>query len=83
MSKYPDVILSDPVIVQSAITTTSFHVVQVAENPDEQWVDAFVFDGVNKIWVRVLNSDTYYPDWSDVDVINGISSYVTQNYQRA
>lgn len=78
--KYPDIILKSAVIVQPAITADSIHVVQIAENPDEKWVNAFVSDGVKQFWVSILNSDTYFSEWSDVDVMSGVLNYVSENY---
>jgi len=81
MQKYPDVVLSKSVIVQPAVTSTTFHVIQVAENPSEKWVNAFVSDGVRQIWIPILSEENYYPDWDDLDVTNAITDYVSNNYE--
>jgi hypothetical protein len=83
MPQYPDVVLNAPVIAQPAITTTTFHVIQVTENPEQKEVSVFVSDGVRTFWVTILNSETYHSDWTDTDVTNGILSYVSQNYTPA
>ena len=82
MQKYPDVVLSNPVIVQSAATSTTFHVIQIAENPSEKWVNAFVSDGARQIWIPILSEENYHPDWNDSDVINAIADYVSSNYEQ-
>lgn len=82
MQKYPDVVLSKPVIVQPAVTSTTFHVIQIAENPNEKWVNAFVSDGVRQIWIPILTEDSYYSDWNDLDVTNAITDYVSNNYEQ-
>ena len=82
MQKYPDVVLSNPVIVQPAVTSTTFHVIQIAENPSEKWVNAFVSDGVRQIWIPILSEENYHPDWNDSDVINAIADYVSSNYEQ-
>jgi len=82
MQKYPDVVLSNPVIVQPPVTSTTFHVIQIAENPSEKWVNAFVSDGVRQIWIPILSEENYYPDWNDSDVTNAIADYVSSNYEQ-
>jgi hypothetical protein len=67
--------------VQPAITSSIFHVVQIAENPTEQWVNAFVSDGVQQFWITILDSSTYHPDWNDQDITNSILAYISKNYQ--
>jgi len=81
MQKYPDVVLSKPVIVQPAVASTTFRVIQISENPSEKWVNAFVSDGVRQIWIPILSEENYYPDWNDLDVTNAITDYVSNNYE--
>jgi len=83
MQKYPDVVLNNPVIVQPAVVSSVFHVIQIAENPNEKWLNAFVFDGVRQIWIPILTEENYFSDWNDVDVTNAITDYVLKNYNQS
>jgi hypothetical protein len=83
MQKYPDVVLNNPVIVQPAVVSSVFHVIQIAENPNEKWVNAFVSDGVRQIWIPILTEENYFSDWNDVDVTNAITDYVLKNYNQS
>jgi hypothetical protein len=79
MSRYPDVVLSRPVIVQPAITSAIFRVIQVAENPQERWVNAFISDGAKDFWITVSTPESYVSSWNDGDVTNAILDYVSRN----
>jgi hypothetical protein len=83
MQKYPDVVLNNPVIVQPAVVSSVFHVIQIAENPNEKWLNAFVSDGVRQIWIPILTEENYFSDWNDVDVTNAITDYVLKNYNQS
>jgi len=83
MQKYPDVVLNNTVIVQPAVVSSVFHVIQIAENPNEKWLNAFVSDGVRQIWIPILTEENYFSDWNDVDVTNAITDYVLKNYNQS
>jgi len=80
MSDYPLVILPNEVEVQPAVNTNTFKVVQVAENPDEMWVNAFVSGAPQNVWVSVLTPENYFPDWTDDDVVNAVAAWAENTY---
>jgi hypothetical protein len=80
MSDYPLVILPNEVEVQPAVNTNTFRVIQVAENPDEMWVNAFVSGAPQNVWVSVLTPENYFPDWTDDDVVNAVAAWAENTY---
>jgi hypothetical protein len=80
MSDYPLVILPNEVEVQAAVNTNTFRVIQVAENPDEMWVNAFVSGAPQNVWVSVLTPENYFPDWTDDDVVNAVAAWAENTY---
>ena len=75
MSDYPLVILPNEVEVQPAVNTNTFKVVQVAENPDEMWVNAFVSGPPQNVWVSVLTPENYFPNWTNDDVSAAVTAW--------
>jgi hypothetical protein len=83
MSEYPLVTLSGAVIVQPAVTTDTFKIVQVAENPDEMWVNAFVSGATQNSWVCVLNAENYFPEWTDQTIIDAVTAWAEETFPPA
>jgi len=75
MSDYPLVILPNEVEVQPAVNTNTFRIIQVAENPDEMWVNAFVAGAPQNAWVSVLTPENYFSNWTDDDVVNAVTAW--------
>lgn len=80
MSDYPYVTLPNPVEVQPAVNTDSFKVLQVAENPDEMWVNAFVSGAPQNVWVSVLTPENYTPNWTNDTVIEAVTLWAETTF---
>jgi len=80
MSDYPTIILPNSVEVQPAINTDTFRVLQVAENPDEKWINAYVSGGPQNVWVSVLTPETYHADWSDETISEAVILWAEATY---
>lgn len=83
MSDYPLVILPNEVEVQPAVNTNTFRVIQVAENPDEMWVNAFVSGAPQSVWVSVLTPETYFSNWTNDDVSAAVAAWAEATYPPA
>lgn len=83
MSDYPVIKISAAVEVQPPITTDTFHVLSVAENPDEKWVNVFVSGAAQNVWVNVLNSENYFPNWTDEDVEIAVNNWALSTFPLA
>ncbi len=83
MSDYPIVTLPNEVEVQAAVNTNTFKIIQVAENPDEMWVNAFVAGAPQNVWVSVLTPETYTPDWTDETVIAAVTFWAQTTFPPA
>ena len=80
MSDYPLVTISFDVEVQPAINTNTFRIIQIAENPDEMWVNAFVAGAPQNTWVSVLTPETYTPDWTDETVVEAVTIWAETTF---
>ena len=80
MSDYPIVTLPNEVEVQAAVNTNTFKIIQVAENPDEMWVNAFVAGAPQNVWVSVLTPETYTPDWTDETVVESVTLWAETTF---
>lgn len=80
MSDYPIVKLDFEVEVQSAINTDTFKVLNVAENPDEKWLNAFVAGAPQNTWVSVLTPETYTPNWTDQTITDAVKAWAETNF---
>lgn len=80
MSDYPIVTLPNEVEVQAAVNTNTFKIIQVAENPDEMWVNAFVAGAPQNTWVSVLTPETYTPDWTDETVVEAVTLWAETTF---
>lgn len=80
MSDYPLVTISFDVEVQPAINTNTFRIIQIAENPDEMWVNAFVAGAPQNTWVSVLTPENYVPDWTDETVIEAVTLWAETTF---
>ena len=83
MSEYPIVTLQNEVEVQAAITTNTFKILQVLENPDEMWVNAFVSGAPQNLWVSVLNPENYTHEWTDQTVVDAVTLWAETNFPPA
>jgi hypothetical protein len=80
MSDYPNIILPNSVEVQPAINTDIFKIIQVAENPEEQWVNAYVAGGPQNVWVPVLTPENYHADWNDDTVVEAVTIWAEATF---
>ena len=83
MSDYPIITLPNEVEVQAAVNTNTFKIIQVAENPDEMWVNAFVSGAPQNVWVSVLTPETYTADWTDDTVIAAVTLWAQTTFPPA
>jgi hypothetical protein len=83
MADYPTVTLPHEVIVQPATVTNTFNIIQIAENPNEMWVNAFVSGAPQSVWVPVLNKDNYFADWTDQTVIDAVIAWAESAFPPA
>ena len=83
MSDYPVIKISAAVEVQPPIITDTFRVISVAENPDEKWVNVFVSGAAQNVWVNVLNSENYFPNWTDEDVEIAVNNWALSTFPLA
>ena len=81
--EYPDVTLLYPVEVQPPVNVDVMSVIQIAENPSEETVNAFISTGTGQIWVSILTPETYKTDWTDADVISAIQKWASETYPKA
>jgi hypothetical protein len=80
---YPTVNLNTPLEVQAPINVSSFKVLQVAENPQDHTVQAFIDFGAGTTWVSILNPNNYKVDWNDTDVTSAIQAWADSSFPPA
>ena len=81
--EYPVVTLSYPVEVQPPVNVDAMTVIQIAECPSEETVNAFIDTGSGQKWVSILTPETYKTDWTDEDVISAIQKWASETYPKA
>jgi hypothetical protein len=80
---YPSVTLSSAIEVQAPVNISEISVIQVAEDPQAQTVQAFINFSVGTAWVSVMDASNYRTDWSDQDVSAAIQDWAINTYPQA
>ena len=75
---FPDVILSTAYIGQQQYSATNVIVLQIADRPVNQTLNAYCQLGSNpsfKYWIPVLSGDNYTVDWTNQTIIDAVQAY--------
>jgi len=83
MSDYPVIDLVTPLEIQAPVIVSTFEVLHVAEDPSACTVNVFVNTGIDTIWISVMDSSNYSPEWSDQDISDAIKTYAAINWPQA
>lgn len=86
MASYPDITLPNPVILQQQVTSNSYRITDVTDNPVDKTVTARVIVGENAIsFFTVWSGESYdnIGQWTDDQLQDSVTAFVLATYPSA
>lgn len=77
---YPEIKLDQLVLTQNAITTDTFTVLEISENPDAKTLKAFVKGAPQMFWIEIFDHTTYHSEWTDGEVMNILKTKLIEKF---